>query len=185
MEKNNKPTYHKESKKPISMIEQTISDLTIEDSLAESMMRFKDTLFRRDFSDDFTKYFQRVEAFNGYIAGDRNAQGFAFDMIGQICGTVGQLKSAMRKADIEGRDLTADEIARASRNFQKAAAIREASAASFVADNDEDMNEKQIHLSATHVIEQMQLQCLAENVPDVIEVMREVEKRRQAGESLF
>lgn len=177
MEIIDKPSGQIQEETCTGMIEQTFIDLEIDSSLALAMNRWKDTLFRHDFSGDFSNYFRRVESFNGYVAGDHNALGFAYDAIGQLCGTVGQLKYTISQADNQGRELTEDEIEGARQNFHKAALLRGRNADSYKESNE--------YLSSLHKFEQEQLILLAENVPSIVRVIREVDKRYVNGESLF
>lgn len=151
-------------------ITETIHKVIKDEPLANAMSRWKDTLFYHDFSNDFTNYFQRVNAFNGYRAGEHNAYGFRHDTIGQICGAIGQLKSTLMSAQIEGRNINEREMERTKQQLLKAAEMRGNSASELTKSN------HTVYLASIHTEEQAQIVLLAENVPSIIEVIREINK---------
>jgi hypothetical protein len=149
-------------------VQQAIDEHITDEALHEAISRWKSTLFYHDFSSQFSEYFRRVNAFDGYHPGDHHAYGFENDTIGQMYGTVGQLQFYIKRAGNEGRTVNLNEIQAVQDNFLKAAQFRGNSAKML------SRYDHSHYLSEIHLKEQAQIELISQNVPHVIEIFNKI-----------
>lgn len=153
----------------IDPLQQIIKDFQIEDSLAQAMSRWSVTLFERDCTEN---YFKSMRDFGGYYDMSRIDRYFA--PLNQIYGTVGRLQVERIIAKQERREIKQSEMERAKEGFSVAAGLIGVNVEEFESD-EKDTNV--LYVASLKRIDQQYMITLAVNVPTIVRVIEEIEKR--------